>query len=113
MPHATIYYQPDGYVTTGQKLMGRQAAGVGFLRAAAQSDATRLLCHTDGAASARHFSEQLANHGFRGQSGWVPVDRPSGLADDGCLSTDCGYRPKFCRLLWADFGKSQIGTSRS
>ena len=29
------------------------------------------------------------------------------------LATDCGYRPKFCRLLWADFGKSQIGTSRS
>ena len=29
MPHATIYYQPDGYVTTGQKLMGRQAAGEG------------------------------------------------------------------------------------
>ena len=85
MPHATIFYQPDGYVTTGQKLMGRQAAGEGFLRAAAQSDASRLLCHTDSAAPARHFSEQLANHGFRGQSGWVPVDRPSGLADDGCL----------------------------
>lgn len=85
MPHATIYYQPDGYTTNGQKLMGRQAAGEGFLRAAALSDATRLLCHTDSTASARHFSEQLAQHGFTGQSGWVPVDRPSGLSDDGCL----------------------------
>ncbi len=85
MPHATIFYQPDGYVTTGPKLMGRQAAGVGFLRAAAQSDATRLLCHTDSAAAARHFSEQLTQHGFAGQSGWIPVDRPAGLADDGCL----------------------------
>jgi starch synthase len=85
MHHATIFYQPDGYVTTGQKLMGRQAAGEGFLRAAAQSDATRLLCHTDNAASARHFSEQLDQHGFQGQSGWVPIDRPADLIDDGCL----------------------------
>jgi starch synthase len=85
MYHATIFYQPDGYVTTGQKLMGRQAAGEGFLRAAAQSDTTRLLCHTDNAAAAQHFSEQLTQHGYQGQSGWIPVDRPAGLVDDGCL----------------------------
>lgn len=85
MPHATIFYQPDGYQTTGQKLMGRQAAGEGFLRAAAQSGAARLLCHTDNATVAHQFSEQLHAHGFTGQSGWVPVDRPAGLNDDGCL----------------------------
>ena len=85
MHHTTIFYQAEGYITTGQNLMGRQAAGEGFLRAAAKSDAPRLTCHTDNAASARHFVEQLAHHGFAGQTGWVPIDRPSGLAEDGCL----------------------------
>jgi glycosyltransferase involved in cell wall biosynthesis len=85
MHHATIFYQADGYTTTGAKLMGRQAAGEGFLRAAAQSTASRLACHTDTVASARHFAHQLVEHGFGGQTGWVPIDRPAGLAEDGCL----------------------------
>jgi glycosyltransferase involved in cell wall biosynthesis len=85
MPRATIYYHPEGYNTNAQRLMGRHAAGEGFLRAAAQSGADRLHCHADSAASAGHFSEQLAKHGFRGQSGWVPLDRPAGIGEDGCL----------------------------
>jgi starch synthase len=84
MPQATILYQAESYVT-GQKTMGRQAAGEGFLRAAAQSNASRLICHTDNIASARHFAEQLARHGFSGQTGWAPIDRPSDIAEDGCL----------------------------
>ncbi len=65
--------------------MGRQAAGEGFLRAAAQSNASRLVCHADNHASARQFAEQLAQHGFAGETGWASLDRASGLAEGGCL----------------------------
>ncbi len=85
MRHASIYYHPEGYVTSGQRIMGRQAAGESFLRAAAQSGATRLTCHTDNAASADHFAKQLGQHGFRGEAGWIPMDRPARLAEDGSL----------------------------
>ena len=85
MHHASIYYHPEGYVTSGQRIMGRQAAGESFLRAAAQSGASHLTCHTDNAGSAQHFSEQLAKYGFAGQARWVPMEQPQGLAEDGCL----------------------------
>ena len=34
MTNAAIFFEPDGYVLSGPKLMGRQAAGNAFLRAA-------------------------------------------------------------------------------
>jgi glycosyltransferase involved in cell wall biosynthesis len=85
MPYATIFYQPDGYVTTGPKLMGRQAAGEGFLRAAAGSNASQLVCHTDSIGAARQFAEQVKQYGHTGASNWIPVDNPVGLAEHGCL----------------------------
>ena len=30
--NAAIHFRPDGYLTSGPRLMGRQAAGNGFLR---------------------------------------------------------------------------------
>ena len=83
--HATLRYQPEGYSTNGNKLMGRQAAGEGFLRAAAQSNAHRLSCHTSDIHSAQIFSDQLKQFGHHGQAVWVPLEHPTGLADDGCL----------------------------
>jgi glycosyltransferase involved in cell wall biosynthesis len=83
--HATIFYQPDGYITTGPKLMGRQAAGEGFLRAAAASDAQQLLCHTDSIGAARQFAEQVKQYGYTGNSGWISIDNPAALAESGCL----------------------------
>jgi starch synthase len=83
--HATFLYQPEGYSTNGDRLMGRQAAGEGLLRAAAQSNASLLSCHTDNAHAARHFSEQLAHHGHLGKISWIPTDQPTELADSGCL----------------------------
>ena len=85
MRHASIYYHPEGYVTTGQRIMGRQAAGESFLRAAAQSGASRLTCFTDNQTSAQHFADQLPKFGFAGETRWVPMDQPRGLAEDGCL----------------------------
>src|SRR6185312_2145229 len=83
--HAAIFYRPEGYVTTGQVLMGHHAAGEGFLRAAAQSGASRLVCHTDGTASVKHFADQLRRHGFHGEVGWIPESQTGTLAEPGCL----------------------------
>lgn len=85
MRQAAIYYQPEGYNTLSKHLMGRQAAGEGFLRAAAQSDASNLACHSLDAKTAEHFTEQLRQSGFKGQTTWIPLDDVSGLAEAGSL----------------------------
>jgi hypothetical protein len=38
-----IMFEPDGYVLDGPKLMGRQSAGHGFLRAAITASRSRVL----------------------------------------------------------------------
>jgi len=55
MSNAALYYHPDGYRTDGKKLMGRQAAGEGFLRgylAHAKVDTVYAYCPQD-----RFFSD--------------------------------------------------------
>lgn len=84
---AAIYYAPDGYTSNGEKIMGRQAAGAGFLRAAAQSNASNLACHTTHVNLARDFSTQLQNYGFRGQTEWIPAHQAEKLSHIGCLYT--------------------------
>jgi glycosyltransferase involved in cell wall biosynthesis len=85
MRHATIYYQPEGFSTATSRLMGRHAAGEGFLRAAAQSNATRLSCHAPSHQAANEFARQVKRYGFQGSTAWIPLDQPSGLAEDGCV----------------------------
>ncbi|HYD80955.1 MAG TPA: glycosyltransferase family 4 protein [Paucimonas sp.] len=80
-----MYYEAEGYVTSGEKLMGRQAAGEGFLRAAARSGAARLACHAVDLKSAQHFGTQLKRHGFGGQVGWIPTADPAALQMEGTL----------------------------
>ena len=38
-----IYFEPDGYMLDGPRLMGRQSAGDGFLRAAVKAHAGRPI----------------------------------------------------------------------
>lgn len=45
MQYTTIHYTVDSYTTTGANLVGRQSASNGFLRTAAQSGASRLVCY--------------------------------------------------------------------
>ena len=43
---AAIFYHPEGFDTSGSKLMGRQAAGEAFLKAYAEhSGAAQLYCY--------------------------------------------------------------------
>lgn len=85
MHHAAIYYVAEGYIITGDKLMGRNSAGEGFLRAAAKSDATRLVCVAGAGNSEQHFASQLALHGFQGETYWIAKNAPAHIAAEGCL----------------------------
>lgn len=85
MSQAAIYYEAEGYVTSVSKLMGRQAAGEGFLRAAAQSGVTSLACHATSQQEAQLFAQQVAGYGFKGDVRWVKKGALDEIADAGCL----------------------------
>ena len=54
--NAAILYRPEGYATDGPKLMGRQAAGEGFLKGFVSHAAVdRLYCYTPRREHAEHF----------------------------------------------------------
>ena len=58
--HAAIYYEPDGYVASGRRLMGRHSAGLAFLRAAVSArQGQELWCYTASQASAEIFAKQV------------------------------------------------------
>jgi glycosyltransferase involved in cell wall biosynthesis len=81
-----IYYKADGYSTQGRPLMGRRAAGEGFIEAwARDQDPDDLWCYTD---SRREFDEfrKMVEH-WRGTPAGRFIDRrqPGGLADAGTL----------------------------
>ncbi len=83
--NAAIHYVPAGYDTRGPKLMGRMAAGEGFLDAYLRHAAVeQFYCY----ASERKAAEQFAAlaHG-RGATAveWIPWSNPAGLARPGAL----------------------------
>lgn len=84
-----IQFEPDGYVLDGPKLMGRQSAGNGFLRAAiAAAEALpepRLLAQTPSQSSAQVFQKVIASFSGAVQTGWVPTNRQDLLAQQGAL----------------------------
>lgn len=84
-----VQFEPDGYVLDGPKLMGRQSAGNGFLRAAiAAAEALpdpRLLAQTPSQSSAQVFQQVVAGFSQSVQTGWVPTSRQDLLAQQGAL----------------------------
>lgn len=55
-----IYYESDGYSTSGKRLLGRQAAGAGFLKGLVEhSSFTDLYCYTSSPAGFTHFQETV------------------------------------------------------
>ena len=85
-PAATLFYAPDGYDTSRPRLMGRHAAGEGFLRGLVRHggfDRLVALTHTDADAAA--FAAQC-----RALGAAVPVETVADgdfhrLAETGCL----------------------------
>lgn len=93
-----LHYVPEAFSTAGQKLMGRQSAGVGLLRAIARhaGDAD-IGCFAAERSHADAFQAALREEGYGGEATWVPHAAPQELGRFGCL-----YHPGpgIERLAW-------------
>ncbi|MEH6434670.1 glycosyltransferase family 4 protein [Massilia sp. DD77] len=93
-----LHYLPEAFSVAGQKLMGRQAAGVGLLRAVAQAEGlAELGCFAADRRYFEAFEAALRADGYRGLARWIAPSAPEGLAHFGCL-----YHPGpgIERLAW-------------
>lgn len=56
--NTAIFYKPDGYNTQTKRLLGRQSAGEGFLKAYVQSnDQDTLFCYSSNEEEFKHFQD--------------------------------------------------------
>jgi alpha-maltose-1-phosphate synthase len=81
-----IVFEADGYRTDGPRLMGRQAAGSGFLRAAvAARGGQPVVGYTPHKKSADLFARTVAEIDPGAAAQWLPVGRPDALRKIGHL----------------------------
>jgi alpha-maltose-1-phosphate synthase len=88
---AAILYKRDGYDTQRQRLLGRQAAGAGFLKGLVQyGTADSLFCYASTQPEFADFCQLIAEwyspQPRRVQ--WIPEHQPTAIAQAGTL-----YRP--------------------
>lgn len=84
-----ILFDADGYVLDGPKLMGRQSAGNGFLRAAVRGHAGQPIhALTPARRSAEIFRDMVLRIDPKAQPRWIPTSRLQAIAERGLL-----YRP--------------------
>lgn len=83
---AAIFYHPDGYVTGRGRLMGRHAAGEGFLFAFARhARQRRLYAYCETQEQFGHFRRQVESAASKKPSEWLPTNQPERLAGPGTL----------------------------
>lgn len=93
-----LHFVPEGYSVAGSKLMGRQAAGAGLMRAIARADNLASVgCFAANAAHAAECERALKEQGYRGALEWVDSGRPEQLDSFGCLYHPA---PGISRLAW-------------
>jgi alpha-maltose-1-phosphate synthase len=89
MTDFAIVYFNEAYSKKNKQVMGRQAAGAGFLRAVANARPKRLWCHTSSPAIAKQCAQALGAFGAQDtQVQWVNTLDPRGLSEPGLV-----YRP--------------------
>ena len=97
MKTAAILYQRDGYDTNSKRLMGRQAAGEGFLKALARySTVEKLYCFATNKTGFEDFCQQIRPWLNRDRSlHWI--DNLQSLKEAGTL-----YKPDplIAQLAW-------------
>jgi starch synthase len=88
--NAAIVFEPDAFHIDGPKLMGRQAAGHGFLRAAVAGRLPHevLWAYARNQNTANLFATLVQQLDPDAPTGWAPADRPELLGQVGAL-----YRP--------------------
>ena len=85
--NAAIYYESDAFDTSRPKLMGRHAAGEGFLRGFVRhADADVLFCYTRTEKAFADFEQRTGEMGAKAKPcKWIPHARTHALAEPGCL----------------------------
>ncbi len=92
---AAILFHPDGYLLDGPKLMGRQSAGNGFLRAAvAGRQSEPLICYAPTRPLFELFDRAVTAIDKAAEARWIPAARLDLLARAGML-----YRPDHALAL--------------
>ncbi len=83
--NAAIHYVPAGYEAKGPKLMGRMAAGEGFLEAwLRHAGVARFYCYAAERKAAEHFATLARSSGAAAVE-WVPWAAPASIAKAGAL----------------------------
>ncbi|MBH8577936.1 glycosyltransferase family 4 protein [Nostocaceae cyanobacterium CENA369] len=84
---AAILYKKDGYDTSGKRLLGRQAAGEGFLKALVQhGTADSLYCYADSQTEFTEFCQRIQPWMKRSrQVQWLPTSNHQLLAQAGTI----------------------------
>jgi starch synthase len=87
---AAIYYAPDGYETGGERLLGRQAAGEGFLKGlVTHGSSAKFYCYAANKTLVQDFVRRVQPWAQRDlQVVWIPHGDSRGLGSAGTL-----YRP--------------------
>lgn len=97
--NAAIFYKIDGYNTQGKRLLGRQAAGEGFLKGIVQHGTKPVLyCYTDNQNEFDRFCQSIQPWIERSLSvKWLSSEEPNTLAEVGTL-----YKPdpKISPVAW-------------
>lgn len=90
MVSVAVLYERDGYDTSGPRLLGRHAAGEGFLKALARyGTAPNLYCYTGQEAGFQDFCQRVQPWlSAPKPCHWVPTETPEALGRPGVL-----YRP--------------------
>lgn len=85
--NAAIQYQKDGFHTSGPRLMGRHAAGEGFLKGFARhADVERFYCYAADRPTYDDFEHRIATFaGTPRPCHWIPARRPHDLSVPGML----------------------------
>jgi glycosyltransferase involved in cell wall biosynthesis len=85
-PDAVLLYAPDGYDTSRARLMGRHAAGEGFLRGLIRhAGFERIVALTRGQRDADAFRKHVAALGGAMPADTIPDEQFHRLAAHGCL----------------------------
>ena len=80
-----VYYEADAF-SFKHKVMGRQSAGIGFVKALARSKPAKAWCYARTRAGATEMAEQMVLNGaVTTEVPWVPHWQPERLADPGLL----------------------------
>ena len=78
-PYWALYYDKEGYDITGNKIMGRQAAGWSFLKAIIQSQTPIIGTYIKNLEQRNFFKDDVQNILKKDQRidiKWIPYDKP-------------------------------------